>query len=662
MLTQKFSIVRTLGQRFYSPFSSGIYRNKYEEQTALASNEATMETFWGEQAKLIDWYKEATTILDKSNPPFYRWFKGGVLNTSYNCIDRHVHAGFSNNKALLYESPLTNTSSSLTYGQLLDLVSRFANVLQKHGVEKGDRVIIYMPMIPETVIAMQACARIGAIHSVVFGGFAGPELASRIMDAEPKLIITASCGLEPNRIVDYDPMIKEALRIVGAPDMKRIIIQREAHKIEMRKGQDFEFYDEIEKAKNIEAVPLDALHPLYSLYTSGTTGTPKGIVRDHAGNAVALAYATKHLIDIGRSDVYFTATDIGWVTGHSYVAYGPLISGGTSLVYEGKPVGTPDAGILWRLCEKHKAKGMFTSPTAIRALRRDDPEAKYIRKSDLSSLKTLYIAGERLDIPTYQWINEAIPKSCLIVDNYWQTESGWQISANFINLHKFEPRPGSAGKPVPGNMITILDHDGNPLPANESGSVCLKHPTPPSFVSTLYKNDKAFVEKYMTQFPGYYSTGDAGYLDDEGYLFIMSRFDDIINTAGHRLSTSQIEEVLTGHKDIVEAAVVGATDELKGEVPVGFVVLKDGVTKKEADIEKECVQRIRTHIGPVASFKNCIVVDKLPKTRSGKIVRKVLRSMIDGQSPQIPPTIEDVNVVFHIKKQIEDYKSKTNRI
>ena len=495
MLSRKFLSIRALSQRFYSSFSSGSYKNKYEEQVALASNEATMETFWREQAKLIDWYKEPTTILDKSNPPFYRWFKGGVLNTSYNCIDRHVHAGFSNNKALLYESPLTNTSSSLTYGQLLDLVSRFANVLQKHGVEKGDRVIIYMPMIPETVIAMQACARIGAIHSVVFGGFAGPELASRIKDAEPKLIITASCGLEPSRIVDYDPMIKEAFKIAGTPDMKRIIIQREAHKMEMRKGQDFEFYDEIEKAKNIEAVPLDALHPLYILYTSGTTGTPKGIVRDHAGNAVALAYAAKHLIDIGRNDVYFTATDIGWVTGHSYVTYGPLISGGTSIVYEGKPVGTPDAGILWRLCEKHKAKGMFTSPTAVRALRRDDPKAEHILKSDLSSLKTLYIAGERLDIPTYEWINEVIPKSCLIVDNYWQTESGWQISANFINLHTFEPRPGSAGKPVPGNIIKILDDDGKPLPTNKSGSVCLKHPTPPSFVSTLYKNDKAFIEK-----------------------------------------------------------------------------------------------------------------------------------------------------------------------
>lgn len=635
------------------PFST-TFANKFEEHNYLSTNENTMEDFWREEIKDLDWYKQPTTILDKSNAPFYRWFKDGLMNTSYNCLDRHVEQGLGNQPALIYESPVTNTSASYTFGEALDMVSRFANVLQKHGVTKGDRVVIYMPMIPEAQIAVHACARIGAIHSVVFGGFAGPELGSRIKAAQPKVVVTASCGIEPNRIVDYKPMLDEAVQIAGLPDLKRIVVQRNVHKHELRKGIEYEFYDELSKAKLTAHVPVYATDPLYILYTSGTTGVPKGVVRDHGGNAASMAYCFKYVYDIGKGDTYFSTADIGWVTGHSFLSYGPWLRGAATIIYEGKPVGTPDAGILWRIIEKHRANGLFTSPTALRAIRKEDPDAKMIKSADLSTLRTLFVGGERLDISAYNWILESLPKTCLVSDSYGQTELGWYISTNYKNLHTFPNKPGCAGKATPGVNIQILDDEGNSLPPLKIGAVCMKHPTPPSFASTIYNNDEEFLKKYMGQYKGYYFTGDAGYVDADGDLHVVSRLDDVINTGAHRLSTAQMEEVLTNHKDIVEAAVIGAKDDIKGEIPVGFIVLKTGVVRSPEELEKECIQKVRQDIGPVASFKYCMVVEKLPKTRSGKIVRKVLRNIADGAKLEIPPTIEDITVIDRIKKLVEE--------
>lgn len=632
--------------------SNPNYANKYEEHFALAGNEDTMASFWGEQAKMIDWYKEPQTVLDKSNPPFYRWFKGGLMNTSYNCLDRHVKKD-PHRKALIYESTAANKTQEFTYAEVLDHVSRLADVLRRFGVKKGDGVIIYMPMIPEVVFAMLACARIGAIHSVVFGGFGGPELAGRIDDLQARVILSASCGLEPGRIVDYKKMLDDAIKLSKIPEIKKIIVQREMHKVKLVQGQDFDYHDEMSRASPMDPVPVDGSDYLYILYTSGTTGQPKGIVREHGGNAVALAYTMKYLFDIKEKDVFFCAADVGWVTGHSYIVYAPLLVGATTVLFEGKPVANPDAGIIWRLCEKHNVRGLYSSPTAIRAIRKDDPNADHFKKANLKNLHIFCLAGERLDVPAYKWLLDNLPKGCLLNDNYWQTETGWSIGTNNKKLHEFPCKPGSCTKPAPGMRVTILDEENKPLPQGKLGKVCIKLPMPPSFMPTLYKNDQAFVDKYIADNPGYYFSGDAGFFDEDGYLHITARVDDVINTAGHRLSTSQMEEVLTGHSDVVEAAVIGALDEIKGDIPVGFVVLKHGRDRSHADIEKECINKIRNDIGPVASFKFCLIVDKLPKTRSGKILRNVLRDLSNGKEPKIPPTIEDADVIKKIREQLK---------
>jgi propionyl-CoA synthetase len=629
------------------------FANKYEEHFALAGNEYTMEDFWAEQAKMVDWYKFPPTILNKSNPPFYRWFQGGLMNTSYNCIDRHAKKN-PNKKALIYESAVLKKTLEYTYGELLDYVSRLADVLRKFGVQKGDGVIIYMPMIPEVLFSMQACARIGAVHSVVFGGFGAPELASRIQDLQPKVVLLASCGIEPSGVIDYKKILDDALKITKIPSIKKIVVQRDVFKAPMIPGEDFDFYEELSQAEYMDPVPVDGSDYLYVLYTSGTTGQPKGIVRENGGNAVALCYTMKYLFDIKPEDVYFCAADVGWVTGHSYIIYAPLLVGATTIIFEGKPVGNPDAGVVWRICEKYNVRGLYSSPTAVRAIRKDDPEAEHIKKADLSNLAIFALAGERLDIPAYKWLLDNLPKNCLLNDNYWQTETGWSIGTNFKNLYTFPCKPGSVTRPAPGMRFEILDEHNKPLPAGKLGKVCIKLPLPPSFMPTLYKNDAAFCSKYITDNPGYYFTGDAGLFDNEGYLNVTARVDDVINTAGHRLSTSQMEEVLTGHDDIVEAAVIGTLEEIKGEIPVGFVVLKQGRKRDPLELEKECIKKIRYEIGPVASFKFCLVVDKLPKTRSGKIIRSILRDLTNGNEPRIPPTIEDRKVVDIIREQLKD--------
>jgi len=628
------------------------YANKYEEHFALAGNDDTMESFWAEQAKMVDWVKFPEKILNKSNPPFYRWFEDGLMNTSYNCIDRHAKKN-PNKRALIYESPVTNKTMEYTYGELLDNVSRLAGVLNKFGVGKGDGVIVYMPMIPEVLFSMQACARVGAIHSVVFGGFGAPELASRIEDLKPKVCLLATAGIEPNKIVDYKKILDEAIKISQVPDIKKIIVQREIHKVPLIDGVDFDYYKELEQATPFDPVPVNGTDYLYILYTSGTTGKPKGIVRENGGNAVALCYTMKYLFDIKEDDVFFCAADVGWVTGHSYIIYAPLLIGATTILFEGKPIGNPDAGVVWRTCEKYNVRGLYTSPTAIRAIRREDPNADHLQKANLSNLGILALAGERLDIPAYKWLMDHLPQDCLMNDNYWQTETGWSIGTNYKNLHTFPCKPGSVTKPAPGMRVTILDEHNNPLPNGKLGKVCIKLPMPPSFMPTLYKNDEAFLNKYIVDNPGYYFSGDAGFFDEDGYLHVTARVDDVINTAGHRLSTSQMEEVLTGHNDIVEAAVIGALDELKGEVPVGFVVLKNGRERDQKELEKECIQKIRYDIGPVASFRCCIVVDKLPKTRSGKIIRNILRDLSNGQEPKVPATIEDESVVDAIREKLK---------
>ena len=633
------------------PIEDKVFPNKYEEHFYLSTNEDTREKFWAEQAQLIDWYKEPEEILDDSNPPFYKWFKGGMLNTCYNCVDRHAEK-HPDRTAFIYESAMTGVRAKYTFAELKDYVSKFAGVLKKHGVQKGDRVIIYMPMIPEAAFAILATARLGAIHSVVFGGFSGTELASRIKDAEPKVLIYASCGIEPHGIVDYKKNVEEALTILDRKDLTRIVRVREQYKIELDKDYEFDFYEELKSASPEDCVPVESTDYLYILYTSGTTGTPKGIVRDNGGNAVALAYTMKYIFDIHPGDVYFSGSDIGWVVGHSYTIYGPLIAGAATVMYEGKPVGTPDAGVLWRICERYNVRGMYSAPTALRVVRREDPNGKFMKECNLKNLNMISIAGERLDTTTFAWLHDHLPEHVIVNDNYWQTETAWSIGTNFVNLHTFKSKPGSCTKPAPGNLVEIMGEDGKPVPNGTLGKVCIKLPMPPSFMSTLYKNDQAFVEKYMTTVPGYYFTGDAGMFDQDGYLHITTRVDDIINTAGHRLSTSQIEEVLTSHPDINEAAVIGVRDEVKGEIPVGFVVLKKDVFTYRSEIEKQCIQKVRHDIGPVASFKHCVIVEKLPKTRSGKTLRSVLRAMMNGIPPKIPPTIEDITVIEQIKQTI----------
>ena len=604
------------------------------------------EGFWAEAAEAIHWYRRWDQVLDSSRAPFYRWFSGGLVNTCYNLLDTHVENGRAQQIALIYDSPVTGTIKSYTYRDLLNEVSLFAGALRQQGVEKGDRVIIYMPMVPEAVIAMLACARLGAVHSVVFGGFAADELATRINDARPKLIISASCGIEITRVVPYKPMLDKAIETAKHKPERCIILQRRQHQTALVPGRDLEWFDALANAKPVDCVPVAATDPLYILYTSGTTGNPKGVVRDNGGHLVALKWSMKNVYGIEPGEVFWSASDLGWAVGHSYIVYGPLVNGNTTILYEGKPVGTPDPGAFWRVISQHKVSAFFTAPTAFRAIKREDYAGDYLRKYDLTNFHTLFLAGERCDPDTLAWAERQL--GVPVIDHWWQTETGWPIGANCTGLELLPVKPGSCGPAVPGYDVRVLDDEGLEVADNQIGNIAIKLPLPPGCLPTLWNNDKAFVESYLETYRGYYKTADAGYRDEDGYLWIMSRTDDIINVAGHRLSTGALEEVLASHADVAECAVIGVADELKGEVPLGLVVLKVNVERTQAEIITELIQLVREKIGPVASFKVATVVNRLPKTRSGKIVRGTIKKIADGVDYRIPPTIEDATVLDEI--------------
>jgi propionyl-CoA synthetase len=595
--------------------------------------------FWAIAAEALHWERQWDTVLDESNAPFYRWFAGGKLNTCYNMLDLHIERGRGKQRALIYDSPVTSTVKIFTYRELRDLVARFAGALVLQGVQKGDRVVIYMPMIPETVIAMLACARIGAVHSVVFGGFASPELAKRIDDARPRLILSASCGIEPTRVVPYKPLLDAALALAAHKVERCLILQRPEAEATLVPGRDLEWYEATEGAAAVDCVPLAATDPLYILYTSGTTGVPKGIVRDQGGHAVALKWSMHGVYGLGAGEVMWAASDLGWAVGHSYTVYGPLLAGATTVLYEGKPVGTPDAGAFWRVCEQHGVNVLFTAPTTFRAIKKEDPRGQLFERYDLSRLRTLFLAGERCDPDTLLWAEARL--GIPVVDHWWQTETGWPIAANCVGLGMLPVKPGSPTRPVPGFDVQVLDDDHQPTPSGTVGNVVIKLPLPPGCLPTLWNNDQGYLDAYLAHFPGYYQTSDAGYRDDDGYIFIMGRTDDIINVAGHRLSTGGMEEVLSAHPDVAECAVIAVPDELKGEVPVGLVVLKSGVDRGEAELVAELVARVREAIGAVACFRSAAVVPRLPKTRSGKILRGTMRKIAAGLAHAVPPTIDD---------------------
>jgi len=617
----------------------------YDE--AYAAWAANPEGYWRAAARLIDWDVPPTRIFDAAAGPYGRWFPDARLNTCANALDRHVAAGRGAQPALIWDSPMTGRCETFTYAALLQRVAKLAGALAARGVTAGDRVVLYMPMIPEAVVGMLACARLGAVHSVVFGGFAAAELAARIADAEPKLILSASCGLEPGRVVTYKPLLDAAIALSPHKPAGVIVAQREQAPATLIPGQD-EDWAAVEAAGTPHpCVPVAATDPLYILYTSGTTGKPKGVVRDNGGHAVALRQSMDTLYGVGPGDVMFTASDVGWVVGHSYIVYAPLLAGATSILFEGKPVGTPDAGTFWRVCQQHQVKVMFTAPTAIRAIKRDDPEGKLLKTHDLSRLEALFLAGERCDPPTAEWSAGLLGKP--VIDHWWQTETGWPITGNFRGYGLFEARFGSGGKPSPGYQVYALDEGGKPLPRGQSGTLAVKLPLPPGCLPTLWQADDRFRESYTTTFPGWYNTSDAGVVDTEGYVSVMSRTDDIINVAGHRLSTGAMEEVLAGHPDVAECAVIGIADTVKGQVPLGLVVLKSGVAKPDATICQELVSLVRERIGPVAAFKDAMVVARLPKTRSGKILRATLRKIADGESYTVPPTIDDASILGEVE-------------
>ncbi len=619
---------------------SGEYQKAYDESIE------SPDTYWDRAARNIEWYKKYDKVLDDSNKPFYRWFTGGELNTCYNALDYHVENGRADQDALIYDSPVTDTKKRYTYGELTDYVAKFAGVLLSRGLKKGDTVIIYMPMIPEAVVAMLACARIGVVHSVVFGGFASNELAIRINDAKPRLIISASCGIEVARVIPYKPLLDEAIRLAEHKVEKCIIYQRVQEKADMIDGRDFDWEGLMTEAKPAGCVPVKATDPLYILYTSGTTGIPKGVVRDNGGHAVALKHSMKMVYNIDPGDVYWAASDVGWVVGHSYIVYGPLLNGNTTVFYEGKPVGTPDPGAFWRVISEYNVKALFTAPTAFRAIKKEDPKGEYMKKYDLSGFRTLFLAGERTDPDTYHWASDLL--GVPVIDHWWQTETAWSIAGNFMGLEEFPVKPGSPTKRAPGFNVQILDSEGKELGPNREGIVTVKLPLPPATLPTLWQNDQKYKESYLDPYPGYYFTGDGGYIDDDGYIYIMGRVDDVINVAGHRLSTGGMEEVIAKHPDVAECAVVGAYDELKGQLPVGFVVLKQGVTKEEDDIIREIIQMVRDQIGAVAAFKNATIVKRLPKTRSGKILRGTMRKIADGEDFKMPSTIDDPTILDEI--------------
>ncbi len=605
------------------------------------------ESFWAEKAKLIDWYKPAEQVLGVDEHGVYRWFADGELNTCHLAVDYHVANGRADQVALIYDSPVTDVKQQFTYAELQREVAQTAGMLRAQGVEKGDRVIIYLPMIPQAVISMLACARLGAVHSVVFGGFAPPELAVRLDDATPKVLLTASCGIEIQRIVEYKPIVDTAIEMARHKPPCCIVLQRPQAKAELVDGRDLDWEDALAAAEPADCVPVRGTDPLYILYTSGTTGKPKGVVRENGGHAVAMKYSMSAIYDIEPGEVYWAASDVGWVVGHSYIVYGPLIHGCTTILYEGKPIMTPDAGAFWRVISEHGVKALFTAPTAFRAIKKEDPEARLAKPYDLSCLETIFAAGERLDPPTYDWLVDRFKVP--VLDHWWQTETGWAIAANLHGLEPMPVKPGSSTVPVPGFDVQILDESGNRLGANEQGFIAIKLPLPPSCLATIWGDVERFKENYLQTYPGYFTTGDGGYFDEDGYLFIMGRVDDVINVAGHRLSTGEMEEVVGKHPMVAECAVIGRRDELKGQMPMGFVVLKNTDGAEPDKVVDELIALVRKDIGAVAAFKEAKVVARLPKTRSGKILRKTLRAMVDGDEYSVPSTIEDPAVLDEIK-------------
>ncbi|UCG73007.1 MAG: propionyl-CoA synthetase [Chromatiales bacterium] len=620
-----------------------------EYATSYQRSLADPQAFWGKVAGGIDWIQPWAAVLDESVGPASRWFSGGVLNTCYNALDRHLAAGRGEQPALICDSAMTGAQRVLTYAQLQEEVAHFACALTQLQVAKGDRVIIYMPMVPEAAVAMLACARIGAIHSVVFGGFAANELATRIDDAKPKVIVAASCGLEPGRVVEYKPLLDDALRQSTHQPDACIILQREQSVAEMS-ARDHDWQSVVADAEPVDCVPVAATDPLYILYTSGTTGQPKGIVRDNGGHAVALHWSMNAFYGVDAGDVFWAASDVGWVVGHSYIVYGPLLRGCTTVMFEGKPVGTPDAGTYWRVIAEHGVKAMFTAPTAIRAIRREDPDGELLEQYSLDRFETLFVAGERCDPETLTWVQAKLQVP--VIDHWWQTETGWPITGNPVGLGAFEIRPGSAGKVMPGWDVQILDEQGAPVDAGQTGAITCRLPLPPGTLPTLWNAEQRFRQAYLERFPGYYQTGDAGYMDDDGYLYVMSRTDDVINVAGHRLSTGAIEEALATHTDVAECAVTGIRDELKGQVPLGFLVLKAGADRAVDEVAQEAISLVRAKIGPVAAFRKALVVKRLPKTRSGKILRRTLRNIADGDEYATPATIDDPAILDEIAETI----------
>ena len=630
--------------------------SRYEETLHRARTDP--EGFWAEAAEAISWRRRWDRVLDDSKPPFYRWFAGAEVNTCYNAVDRHVEAGRGDQAALIHDSPVTDSKRTLTYAELQDQTARLAGVLHNLGVAPGDRVLIYMPMVPEAAVAMLACARIGAVHSVVFGGFAARELATRIEDAAPRVVLAASCGIETARIVEYKPLLDEAIALSTHKPVATVMLQRPQHPAELGPS-DRDWHDAMAAAEPVGCVPVQATDPLYILYTSGTTGVPKGVVRDNGGHLVALDWSMTNVYGVAPGEVYWAASDIGWVVGHSYIVYAPLIHGCTSVLYEGKPVGTPDASAFWRVISEHGVSALFTAPTAFRAIKREDPRGELLGKFDLSCLRTLFLAGERADPDTVQWAEERL--GVPVIDHWWQTETGWAIAANCVGLGALPVKHGSPTKVVPGYDVRILDHADagaagsvREMPPGENGAIALRLPLPPGCLPTLWRNDEGYVESYLREYEGYYQTGDAGHLDEDGYLYIMSRTDDLINVAGHRLSTGGMEEILASHPDVAECAVIGVADSLKGQVPLGLAVLYAGSARTEAEIVPELVQSVRDQLGPVASFKVAAIVERLPKTRSGKVLRGTMRRIADGEAYTAPPTIDDPLILDEIEQTLAE--------
>ena len=609
------------------------------------------EAFWAEAAADLHWHKKWETVLDDTNPPFYRWFPGGEVNTCYNALDRHVEGDRADQLALIYDSPITGSMKKYTYKELRDEVALFAGALLAQGVNRGDRVIVYMPMVPEAAVAMLACARIGAIHSVVFGGFAANELATRIDDATPKVMVSASCGIEPAGVIAYKPLLDEAIDIARHKPDGCIILQRPQLGADLHPSRDVDWAEAMAAAEPAECVPVASTDPLYILYTSGTTGEPKGIVRDNGGHMVALKWSMKNVYGVEPGEVYWAASDVGWVVGHSYIVYAPLLLGCTTILFEGKPVGTPDAGVFWRVIAEHGVSVLFTAPTAFRAIKRDDPEASLMKDHDLSGFRTLFLAGERSDPDTLQWAEEHI--GVPVIDHYWQTESGWPMLANCYGIEPLPVRHGSPTKAVPGWDFGVLDTECREVERGQMGALSVKLPLPPGALPTLWNADQRYIDAYLSEYPGYYKTGDAGYMDEDGYVYVMSRTDDIINVAGHRLSTGAMEEVLSAHPDVAECAVLGVKDNFKGQLPLGFLVLNAGVERNNEEIEGEAVRMVREKIGPVASFKRALVVQRLPKTRSGKILRGTMAKIVDGEPYKTPATIDDPAILPEIAEAVK---------